>query len=66
MPIQILEQYLPMRVTADGVPEATTSTYGVSVFAIYLCPVLLYTLNYICIPFLVIKLTFYENNYKFS
>jgi hypothetical protein len=39
---------------------------GISIFAIYLCPILLYFLNYIFIPFLVIKLTFYENNFKFS
>jgi len=55
-----------MRVNADGEVETSNATYGLSVFAIYLCPALLYFLNYILIPFLVIKLTFFENNFKFS
>lgn len=34
--------------------------------AIYLCPILIYMINFLLIPFLTIKLAFYENNHKFS
>lgn len=34
--------------------------------AIYFCPLLVYFINFILIPFMIIKLAFYENNHTYS
>ena len=34
--------------------------------ALYFCPLMVYFINFLFIPFLIIKLAFYENNHTFS
>ena len=51
-----------------GKPEVVAGN-GNMIFAfiaIYFCPLMVYFINFIIIPFLIIKLAFYENNHKFS
>mmetsp|Transcript_9021 Transcript_9021/g.6795 ORF Transcript_9021/g.6795 Transcript_9021/m.6795 type:complete len:505 (+) Transcript_9021:1275-2789(+) len=74
MPVSFLEQYVPML----GTNEASYTTEGgvyveegngniaLAFMAIYLCPILTFLINFLLIPYLVIRLCFFENNHKFS
>ena len=46
--------------------EPDSETKWLAFLAVYFCPFLLYLINFILIPFLIIKLAFYENNHKYS
>lgn len=65
-PVVFLEQYLPISANKDTKQIRYNSDELLAFIAVYFCPLFLYFINYILIPFLVIKTNFYENNHKYS
>ena len=63
-PITFLEGYLPKVVTNGNIFENESNFF--SFFAVYTCPLLLYFLNYMFLPYIILKTNFYENNHRFS